>query len=272
MKLVFGVLAVFALGACKSMGGMGGESATSSHQFENWENGEPSDHNHKENCVLAKPGGGWADYDCNKLKMFACRKKNNPEVWDIDGREGIFADWKNRCDPGYVFAAPRDADEALALSNRMHDNSVWINLTDEEEEDYFQPAGHGHGGHHGDDDDDDDDDDNNQGGRQTFFNWDNNQPTNDSDDACVMMRPGGKWASIPCDAERFVACQKNNNPSKWDIVGTRFTFEAAGDSCNQGFSFAAPQDAQENLDLSNRMFNDSVWIGVRKRNGKWYHQ
>jgi hypothetical protein len=103
----------------------------------NWEAGQPDDQNHRENCVLAKPGGRWADFDCQKKKFFACQSTSNPEEWDIDAKRGTWDEHPNRCKNGFKFAAPKTAEDVSNLVNIMGDDSIWINLTDEQQEGTF---------------------------------------------------------------------------------------------------------------------------------------
>jgi len=96
-----------------------------------WENGEPNNYDGNQDCAVMRDGGRWDDSQCSRSYFFACRNGSN---WAISQYQDVWANGAAACaqlGDSYVFAAPRNAQENVALNNVCGGIShVWLKAND----------------------------------------------------------------------------------------------------------------------------------------------
>jgi hypothetical protein len=263
MRVFISLIFVMFFGSCGQRSGSEVMNHNSREQFTNWLPGEPNNVGNQD-CVMAVAGGGWRDAECSDRKFFACQSMSHPESWEIDTGRAEWHDYAYKCRAGYTFSAPKNARDVLNLNDAMGENSVWINLTDEENEGEFLSAQDSEP--NGEEEPDEDE--------QTYFNWAPGEPTHTERENCVLALVGGRWRDTQCSDGKFFACQSLSNPDRWDVDSNRGAWSDHRNRCKRGYRFAAPQSDEDVLHLNNAMGDDEVWINVtdRKYEGHWVNE
>lgn len=92
------------------------------------------------------------------------------------------------------------------------------------------------------------------------WSWDLGEPTSPS--GCAVMRSSGRWATTSCQSSYRAACQSKTSPEVWQLSATVGTFEAAGKSCAEGFTFSRPSNGYHNMKLWDAALTEMIWLNV----------
>lgn len=117
--------------------GSDADNSAGTTTFAKWSTGEPDIGNREENCAAMLTDGTWADRDCDDRKQFACQSEANLLQWTLTSSKAPWSEGLIACPEGMVFSVPATDQEVLALRKIMGTVSIWINLTDIDQEGTF---------------------------------------------------------------------------------------------------------------------------------------